>query len=510
MCTRASSTLPTRILYLKCSSYVLRLTQDQTASANDTEALRAQLAEAQSDRTALQQRCAAAEARIRELGQRDADAAADAAAQAAEARAAAERRMAEREASLQREVSALQGHLRELRTSHEQVTTQLLHASQPGEGGGSEQIDTLVADLQKANERAAQAERRTSALRTESEQARAEEAAVYRKHLAQLQERTQALEQAQALARESSEQLHAEAQRRAEAERQAQQQRADAAEQESAALRHALGQRHDYDEIKRELDVLKAVEFAGEEDDAAPAEEEGATRPLEAHLVRRNRKLQDELATLRAALADQKRDVAAVEAERDAQRTQLQELQTLTKRLESDLLNAAPKEEAAPAASGLLPIVTSQRDRFRTRNAELEQELRTQLESMNELRGEIKRLQADNLSMYEKVRYLQNFGGKAAAPTDMPYPMQPRGMDAEDPYRARYEQSIHPFEAFRGREQSRALASLSPIDRLLHLLTSAVLGNAQMRLVFVCYAVILHILVFGMLLDAGHRAVEPQ
>lgn len=64
----------------------------------------------------------------------------------------------------------------------------------------------------------------------------------------------------------------------------------------------------------------------------------------------------------------------------------------------------------APSAdTSILPIVTSQRDRFRQRNAELEEELRKQFNIISELRAEVKSLQADNLKLYEKVRYMQSY-----------------------------------------------------------------------------------------------------
>lgn len=495
---------------------VLETLATQADAAQDVDALRAELAHAVEQRDTVQSQYAAAEARISELVQRDAAVASDAAARVDEARADAERRAADREASLRREITALQGHLRELRASHEQVSTQLLSApSEAPSDAHAEQVATLMQHLQDANARAAQAERRVAALRAESEQARTEEAQLRRQQVEHLQARLAELERTQAQQRDAQAQREADAQRAGDAQRAQLVQRAETAKADVVALRQALAQRADYDEMKRELAVLKAVEFAGEEDDAdadADADADGAPRgasSLETHLVRRNRKLQDELATLRASVTDFQRRTAQSDTELDAQRSRIHELEALTKRLETDLLHAAPEAPETPSAgtSGLLPIVTSQRDRFRQRNAELEQELRTQLEAMSEQRGEIKRLQADNVAMYEKVRYLQNYG--KSAPTEMPYPPTARG-DTESAYRARYEQSINPFEVFRGQEQSRALASLSPVDRLLHVFTSAVLGNAQMRLVFVCYAVVLHLLVFGILLDVGHRAVEAQ
>ncbi|KAG1849820.1 CASP C terminal-domain-containing protein [Suillus tomentosus] len=58
------------------------------------------------------------------------------------------------------------------------------------------------------------------------------------------------------------------------------------------------------------------------------------------------------------------------------------------------------------ADTSILPIVTSQRDRFRQRNAELEEELRKHYHTILELHTEIKSLQSDNLKLYEKVHYL--------------------------------------------------------------------------------------------------------
>lgn len=103
--------------------------------------------------------------------------------------------------------------------------------------------------------------------------------------------------------------------------------------------------------------------------------------------------------------------------------------------------------------------MTSQRDRFRQRNAELEEELRKQYETISELRADIKGLQADNLKLYEKIRYMQSYGddgpiaGPSASTSGGAYSRaQPaRGADAVGKYRTLYEQSVNPFEAFRGR-----------------------------------------------------------
>lgn len=119
----------------------------------------------------------------------------------------------------------------------------------------------------------------------------------------------------------------------------------------------------------------------------------------------------------------------------------------------------------APSAdTSILPIVTSQRDRFRQRNAELEEELRKQFETISDLRAEIKSLQADNLKLYEKVRYMGSYrtdgggGGGGGGGSSMAGPSSgSAGMlngvmrDEVGKYKDKYDESLNPFEAFKGR-----------------------------------------------------------
>ena len=115
----------------------------------------------------------------------------------------------------------------------------------------------------------------------------------------------------------------------------------------------------------------------------------------------------------------------------------------------------------------ILPIITQQRDRFRARNAELEQDLRKQLTLISSLRGEIQALKTDNLELYEKVRFLQHFtknvgGGAGAGNGDVNALLEEGGIGASgserpgasvgmERYRAAYEESMTPFEAFRSK-----------------------------------------------------------
>ena len=84
-----------------------------------------------------------------------------------------------------------------------------------------------------------------------------------------------------------------------------------------------------------------------------------------------------------------------------------------------------------------------------------DQELRRLTSTIAELRAEIKVLQADNVKLYEKVRYLQSYREDGAGPSAKHslYPAGPAKAKDEElgKYRNLYEQSMNPFEAFRGR-----------------------------------------------------------
>jgi homeobox protein cut-like len=87
--------------------------------------------------------------------------------------------------------------------------------------------------------------------------------------------------------------------------------------------------------------------------------------------------------------------------------------------------------------------------------------LRKQLTLISSLRGEIQGLKTDNLGLYEKVRYLQHFSKNGGMTGEIGVALE-EGMGASgserpgtgvgmERYRAAYEESMTPFEAFRGK-----------------------------------------------------------
>ena len=182
------------------------------------------------------------------------------------------------------------------------------------------------------------------------------------------------------------------------------------------------------------------------------------------------------------------------------------------------------EREPMGGGSGILPMVTAQRDRFKQKNAQLEKELLEAHRTVSQLRQEVAALQKDNLNLYEKTRYVSTYnrgGGGAAATTSSsstyvssnPNPSTitigggsgsgrdggggsgTPGMEM-DRYRKAYESSISPFAAFRGRESARAYRRMSFPERVVYSVTRMVLASRTSRNLFAAYCLALHVLVF--------------
>ncbi|KAI6045966.1 CASP C terminal-domain-containing protein [Pisolithus marmoratus] len=498
----------------------------------------------------------------------------------------------EREQDLVRQVSLHKTQLRDLRLSNETNQARLLDVSSKADQDLVSRLaeaDMVLADLERANNRVAVVEGRNETLRAEIEALRAEgESSTI---VSSLQDRVSALETANAdltarLAAAQSQLTTAHSQltqREVESVRRAQRERDDLAE-ETAGLRQKLAAYADYDEIKRELEIMKYVEFGGLDDDDADADdwsshesESGVHLPdpnahktnarqgktLEVLLAAKNKRVLEELTRFRVLHGSLEQSLKATQMELEAARLELSKQKELNEQLEMDLLavdkrhvpssiregrtaaddalaelmrdvgkdattaessstHVAPIPFTSSADTSILPIVTSQRDRFRQRNAELEEELRKQFQTISELRTEIKSLQSDNLKLYEKVRYMQSYREQVSVSQLDPLPgtsadasgSSTRLGDELNKWRNRYEEAMNPFEAFRGREATRAYEALNVVERGVLVLTRAILSNRRARTAFICYATALHLVVMFTVYECatspGSHQVQPK
>ncbi|KAI5867164.1 CASP C terminal-domain-containing protein [Durotheca rogersii] len=346
--------------------------------------------------------------------------------------------------------------------------------------------------------------------------------------------------------------------------------------EERDGLRAKVQKWNDYEDIKQELEVLKSIEFAtGDDDDVLAASEangsasKGKGDTLEQLLLARNKRLSDELTILRVSHQDLQGRLENLQEEMSKTNADLERSQNLNAQLENDLAslqsqsqNAFPSGasvagtytryapsiapgrrggRASPTSSiisgfdprtmggepmgggsGILPMITAQRDRFKKRNAQLEGELSESHRTISQLRQEIAALQKDNLQLYEKTRYVSTYNrsgpsaSSASAYASNPNPpivaMGGTGSPgiALDRYKQAYESNISPFAAFRGRESARAYKRMSFPERVVYSITRMVLASRTSRNLFAAYCVALHILVFFSLYWLGTADVSQH
>lgn len=337
----------------------------------------------------------------------------------------------------------------------------------------------------------------------------------------------------------------------------------------------------DYDDIKQELEVLKSIEFSTGDDDEAKDEADDANGhgakskgdTLEQLLLSRNKKLNEELTILRVSHQDLQSRLSNLQEELSRTNSELEKSQNLNEKLEEDLANLQsqaanafpsgasvagtyvsryapsvaagrrggrtsptssiisgfnprdmPLGEPMGGGSGILPMITAQRDRFKKRNAQLEQELSGTHRTVSQLRQEIAALQKDNLNLYEKTRYVSSYNrssGTGATTSSSSYATNPNpstvaigggasGDVGMDRYRTAYESNISPFAAFRGKESARAYKRMSFPERVVYTVTRAVLASRTSRNLFAAYCVALHLLVFFSLYWMGTADVEQH
>lgn len=166
--------------------------------------------------------------------------------------------------------------------------------------------------------------------------------------------------------------------------------------------------------------------------------------------------------------------------------------------------------EPVGGGSGIMPMIQAQRDRFKQKNSQLEDEVSKQQSTISSLRQEIAVLQKDNLNLYEKTRYVSTYNRGQPTSSASQYVSSPQATSIQissdtpsglstERYRSAYEANISPFAAFRGRESTRAYKRMSLPERVIYSITRMVLANRTSRNLFAGYCLALHILIFMML-----------
>lgn len=448
---------------------------------------------------------------------------------------------------------------KELRANHE-VSQRLGKDDQDSlaQRAASAELQMVVSDLEKTSARLAEVEARNEQLRMDLARSASQPSHTQEEdpQLLRLQSENSSL-----LRRFESVRFEREGERRKAEEqaRQLERQRKSAVD-ESQDLRKKLQKCADYDEVKRELDMLKSIELSAEdendtEEDVSTANgttPDSKKNTLEKLLLSRNKKLSEDLTVLRVSHKEILQQLDELKEDLTQTKTDLDESQKLSTRLENDLSQLQEEAASGLPSSGMsvagtyvsrypqstrrgrssptssiisgfdgqgraslggdgggggstiLPMVQAQRDRFKQKTQQLEEELQKTYGTVTSLRQEVASLQKDNLSLYEKSRYVSAYNrgdgtssayGKTLSHTSMGAVEDSAG----DRWKSQYEANISPFAAFRGREAARAYKRMNVAERMVFSLTRIILATRTSRNLFAGYCMALHLLVFLML-----------
>uniref|UniRef100_A0AAR2JHP0 Protein CASP n=1 Tax=Pygocentrus nattereri TaxID=42514 RepID=A0AAR2JHP0_PYGNA len=378
----------------------------------------------------------------------------------------------------------------------------------------TDEIEMIMTDLERANQRAETAEREAEALREQLTSANKS------LQLATQIQKAPDMEQAVEVVSRSS--LEAELSAK---EREMVQLVEDVQRLQASLAKLRENSSSQISQLEQQLSAKSATLKQLEEKLQEQADyEEDSSKPLEVLLLEKNRGLQSENASLRIANTELSGRYTALQVEFSAAVRTSAEQKELILKLEHDLSTIQtmsslsrpdaegadlsgmdqipePIKEATALFSGmgsssqaelpqgqmdsLLSIISSQRERFRARNQELEAESRSMQQTMQALQSELDSLRADNIKLYEKIKFLQSYPTRSGG-TD----------DTVMRYSSQYEERLDPFASFSKRERQRRYLSLSPWDKATLSLGRVILSNKMARTVAFFYTLFLHCLVF--------------
>jgi homeobox protein cut-like len=312
------------------------------------------------------------------------------------------------------------------------------------------------------------------------------------------------------------------------------------------------------DSMKRELRILKRLEYNADDPDVPEPNPEIAgedqEKDLESVLVAKLRRVESELVKERNHVTDVKNQWEALRNEMKELELAKQEADKMVASLEKDLDRAisssaspskpsqrktasndpplAPSDpsalqsvldpDSAPTSSGLsasaapastsslsqttaaekaaddhsvATIIMAQRDRLRARCEALEAERDSFKRELQAQVDAAESLKADNTKLFEKMRYLQSYNQGSAQRSSTYSRQNSRDLDLEA-LEQRYEASVDPFRQFSKAERQRKLNEMSPMERTVFVAAKAFLGTKEMRTFLFFYVLALHFLVF--------------
>ncbi|XP_047269817.1 protein CASP isoform X2 [Capsicum annuum] len=196
------------------------------------------------------------------------------------------------------------------------------------------------------------------------------------------------------------------------------------------------------DDLRKKVKILQAVGYNSiEAEDWEVATSGQEMSKLESLLLDKNRKMEHELTQLKVQLSERTSLLESAEAKVVELTAKVNEQQRLIQKLEDDILQGYSSKDRKGTRfdnwdlsesggteplendeqrhvssdqdqSSMLEVICNQRDRFRARLRETEEEIRQLKEKLGALTSELDKTKADNVKLYGKIRYVQDYNSE--------------------------------------------------------------------------------------------------
>ncbi|CAN6555069.1 unnamed protein product [Malus baccata var. baccata] len=284
------------------------------------------------------------------------------------------------------------------------------------------------------------------------------------------------------------------------------------------------------DDLRKKVKILQAVGYNSiEAEDWEVATSGEEMSKMESLLLDKNRKMEHELTQLKVKLSEKASLLEKADGKIAELTVKVNEQQKLIQKLEDDILKGYGSKDKKGTLfddwdlsearstetsenvdqkhgssdqdqSSMLKVICNQRDRFRTRLRETEEEIRHLKEKIGALTVELEKTKADNVKLYGKIRYVQDYSLEKVVSRGSKKPAEDLesgfSSDVESKYKKIYEDDINPFAAFSKKERDQRYKELGFRDRITLSSGRFLLGNKYARTFAFFYTIGLHILVF--------------
>ncbi|XP_019082156.1 protein CASP isoform X2 [Vitis vinifera] len=266
------------------------------------------------------------------------------------------------------------------------------------------------------------------------------------------------------------------------------------------------------DDLRKKVKILQAVGYNSiEAEDWEVATSGEEMSKLESLLLDKNRKMEHELTQLKVKLTEKTSLLETAEGKIVELTAKVNEQQRLIQKLEDDILKGysskerkgslfedwdlldngatetsqrAEQKHVSPdqEQNSMLKVICNQRDRFRARLRETEEEVKQLKEKIGLLTVELEKTKADNVKLYGKIRYVQDYNlekvvsrGSKKHSEDLESGFS---SDVESKYKKIYEDDINPFAAFSKKERDQRYKELGIRDKITLSSGRFLLGNS--------------------------------